>query len=75
MNPLAEPIPHTGVNAHVNVERGLLRESLVADFTLEGPLASVRAVVDLEVRLACKRGGALHALIRTPLHCPGECKC
>lgn len=54
--------------AFVNVESGLLREPFVTNVALEGPLAGVRSHVDLEVRLACERGRALHALVRAPLH-------
>lgn len=58
----------TGMNALVNVQCRLLREAFVTDIALEGPLASVRAHVYLQVGLASERRRALHALIRPPLH-------
>lgn len=59
---------HTGVYSLVDVERRFLREALVTDIALEGPLARVRAHVYLQVRLACERRRALHAGVRPPLH-------
>lgn len=59
----------TCVRSFVNVECGLLRESLEAHVALVGALAGVRAVVDLEVLLACEGRGARQALEGPPLHC------
>lgn len=59
----------TRVRPFVYVERGLLRESLEAHVALVGPLAGVRAVVDLQVLLAREGGRTLQALERPALHC------
>lgn len=58
----------TCVRSFVYIECRFLRESLEAYVTLVGPLAGVRAVVDLEVLLAGEGGGALQALEGPPLH-------
>lgn len=63
-------VGHTRVDSLVNVEGRFLREAFVTDVALERPLAGVRAHVNLQVRLACERRWALHALIRPPLHWP-----
>lgn len=58
----------TCVRSFVYIECRFLRESLEAYVTLVGPLAGVRAVVDLEVLLAGEGGGALQALEGPALH-------
>lgn len=57
------------MRSFVYIECRFLRESLEAYVTLVGPLAGVRAVVDLEVLLAGEGGGALQALEGPALHC------
>lgn len=57
------------MRSFVYIECRFLRESLEAYVTLVGPLAGVRAVVDLQVLLAGEGGRALQTLEGPPLHC------
>lgn len=57
------------MRSFVYIECRFLRESLEAYVTLVGPLASMRAIVDLQVLLASEGGRALQALERAALHC------
>lgn len=62
-------VRHTSVDSLVDVESGLLRETLQAKVTLVRPLSGVRSNVYLQVRLASERRRTLQALEGSALHC------
>ena len=59
----------TCVRPLMYIEAGLLREALQTRVALIGPLACMRAHVNVQVGAAGERRRALPARERTPLHC------